>query len=376
MAFTILDGTGTNLVNLTIPPAATQIPLAYTRNTSNKWLYCNWPEGLRANEYSITALGDKTYNGVTFNYYLNKAQNLPAGTYQLFYSYRDAFNFGPLYVGMQIWNPNASSITFTDRYHGYKTAAANTLAGDFAGMPWQDYFASSPSSPYTINATSAYWAFENSIPQGYQFTGNINFQISNTATIFLYIYKVRNSIDGTAIAYPTSGDPRMYSGLGAGYFSTASTITLKASELTNGKYFLLTYPDSFSGLTINGTSATSDLIPITQVGSGITYSPPTANLGNWSAQYYYTLALKNDLSTSKTFEAYVRADYTLKDSTVPIIQSGSQCKYAQIRPETTTNNAWRWLSQTVAAGQTYTDSFQYILGTNSFGKQKMYFKLA
>jgi hypothetical protein len=110
------------------------------------------------------------------------------------------------------------------------------------------------------------------------------------------------------------------------------------------------------------------------VQNNTTISAPSGNLGNWGAQYYFPIKLVNDTSSAKTFSAYARTDISGDYDSWPVIQSGSLCKYAKVNP--TTNNSWKWLSQTVSAGQTVSDSFQFILGTNSYGKVSIIFKVS
>ena len=364
MAFSILDPNG-NLSNQNLP--SSEIPLDYSLNTESTWIYCDYPEAIPSDVFGDHDLG---------NHFLNQA-TVGQGTHQIFYFYGDTNNVGPYTFGIQVYNPNASGITFRTLHSAHRDTITNVSWGEALGGLWEEFFNSPSSSNVNIAAGSSYWFDTNTIPKSCYFNGSILFEVSDTAVITVYIYKTQWKINGYAEAYPLPSNPAellQYSGTANGYRFTSESITLNASELTNGKYFHMTYPHSFSSLKIDSVSKTSDLIPIKLVQDGSIISPPTGNLGNWGAQYYFPLKLVNDTNSRKTFSAYVRTDVGGNRDSWPVIQSGSQCKYALINPST--NNSWKWMSQTVDAGETFSSDFQFVLGSNSFGMASMIFRVS
>jgi hypothetical protein len=312
-----------------------------------------FPEQIRSDSFGDTTLG---------NHYLDQV-TVGAGTHQIFYSYSDNINaLGPFTFGIQIYNPNSSSITFQKQKDSHRDTITSLGWAQAFGGVWADFYGSSAGNSTTIASNSVYWVRENTIPNNSIFTGNMRFTVSGNATIILYVYKNKSKINGTATAYPWSNNDYQYSGYGQGYFYTASAITLKATELTGGKYFNTNYDKGFTSLIINGQSKATDAIPLTLCTGQSVYAPGY-NLGNWAVQYSYTLNLQNNTSSSKTFEGYVRTANN-KDNWL-VIQSGSACKYASLGPSYGNANAWKWLTKTFAANTTYSDSYQYILGANS-----------
>jgi len=366
LAFTINDYAG-NLASINIP--STIIPLSYSRSEATKWFYCNYPEHTQAGSNPIAT----AQNG----YYLNQ-QSFSAGTHQIFYSYYNnptgaqATNFG-----IRIKNTSSGPITVTRQNHGHYCGAQNDPKL-VAGEPWKQFFNSSSYQYPSITPGNDAWLYNYSIPVNYMFSGNTRIYVTGSFQLTAFLYNTLPSSTTVYKAYPIwnatygSADPRQYSGSGFGYYSTASTITVKASQLSTGVYFKVNDP-SMSNLSINGLSSSSDLIRILQVGNNALYQAPSANLGNWCAQNYYALTLQNDMSNPVTFNGYIREDST-NTACYPVFQSGTVCKYGRIALAEG-SNAWRWLTVTVPKSTSITDSFQYILGTNSPGTQQMIFKL-
>ena len=361
MHFNILDANG-NLSNETSP--VDSISLTYNLNTDSIWIYSNYPEAIPPDGFGDTNLGNRFLNQAT----------VPSGEHQIFYSYQDTkYSLGPYFFSIQVYNPNNTPLLFQILNTSHRDSINDGGWPGANGGIWEDFFNSTAEESISIPSNGVHWFNEYVIPKSSVFNGSVRFSVNNNAVITLYVYKSKSAIDGTAAAYPEIEPVRQYSGVGNGYFFTAEPITLKASELTNGKFFLISYPDSFTSLTINSKPATTDLIPLRLVDSGTLVSPPTGNLGNWCAQYYYTLNLVNDTNTRKTFSAYIRTDVGGDSDDWPVIQSGSQCKFARINPSEL--NSWKWLSHSVDANSTFTGSFQYILGTNSFGKSRHIFRV-
>lgn len=411
LGFTIQPPDNTTLVNIPADQVpSTQIPLEYVRNQSSTWIYCNYPEQIQYNSDKYPddqeiALADD--NIPDAGYFLNHL-TVTTGTHRIFYSYQDERFNGPFTLAIKIhnpidllYNPNGDPINVTVNHWGHKSdldapQGVSSTWNWMAGEVWRDFiFVNSPINFAPIAIDTDVWITKN-VDIHAVFSGNFDFTLTgHKAEITIMAYKDQDHIKANLSAFPIvipvdppvplpPNDPRYYSGFGNGYISRAKPITLKVSELTNGKYFLMNYKDSFTDLVINSENASSDLISITHVTNGVEYSAvDNANLGNWSAQNLYTLTLQNDTLQTARIGGYVRADLApppldiYSGMVVPIITTGNQFEYAHLdkKPENGLTNSWLWLSELLEPGDTITGTIQFILGTNSVALQKMIFKL-
>ncbi len=375
MAFVINDCSGANRVNIDNSIATSQIPLSYTLTKSEKWIYCNYPEALTNNVFGDTGYGNKCLNQVT----------VPAGTHRIFFSYQ--YNTAasdtattPFNFGIQVFNPNTSSITFTNIKRGYGTNLSTDYGSwpGVAGKSFVDYFASSQQSAQTIASNGSLWTVKKAVPNySGLISGSLMFSITSTAIITVYIYKTLSNINGTATPVNKSGTTGQYSGYANGSTYISGEITLTASDMSStGKYFLTNYANVGS-LTVNGTSTVSDLLPITLANpSGTTVTPP-ANLGNWGLIYEFPLKLVNNTSTAKTFNGYVKTDTNACPEYI-VINNTSTTKYTDPALQGSTSgyyNSWRWLTQSVPANSTVSGTYRYVLGTNSCASKRHVFTI-
>lgn len=317
----------------------------------------------------------------------NKCLNqvvVPAGTHQIFFSYEynnsaDAAQT-PFYFGIQIFNPNSGTLSYKQLKLGHGTNYS-TDKGSWAGVAGEtikDYFSSSAKSAVTINANKSYW-FEKQLPNySGLYSGLLEFQIDKQAIVTAYIYKNKGYIDGTATIIPKTDMGGQYSGYSDGYKYVANTITLYASELQNTKKYIKLNTTNISGLKINNLSNTSDLLPIHLANpSNITVSPTTnqQNLGNWGVIYEFPIKFVNDTgSSSKTFNIYIKTD-TGRVNEYCVINSGTDTKYATLSGDTPgMYNSWKCISKTVNTN--ITDTFRYVLGTNSCAEKRLIFTVS
>ena len=60
-----------------------------------------------------------------------------------------------------------------------------------------------------------------------------------------------------------------------------------------------------------------------------------------------------------------------------VINSGSDTKYASLKGNTSgMYNSWKCISKTVPANGTITDTFKYVLGTNSCDQKRLIFTVS
>lgn len=380
MAFTLLNPSTNRLsVSQATVNAYTNIPINYTYTSSNKWIYCNFIEKILGEQH----FGDYDYGNKCLN-----QQTVSAGTHKIFFSYQ--YTRGDLptnsYFGIQVYNPNSSSITYTENNRGYGFNSNNYL-GDWiqtAGTTVHNFLSNSSSTTQTIQSNKSIWlpSSNYALPSGTNLvTGLIKFNVSGSAIITVYMYSVLSNINGKAeILEKTDGNAKQYSGISDGIKYQAN-ITLKASELNTNPRRVQTCKQTIPNLTLNGVTNTSDLRPIKLANpSSTTISSTTANqnLGNWGFPYEITLTLNNDTSSSKTFYGYVRTDAGTDKSyeLIPVINSGSNSYWTSLESNNTSiPNSWRFFSKSVNANSTYTDTFTFVNGTNGTATNSLFFRL-
>ncbi len=381
MAFTILSASGSNLTDLTNLSTDVSLPVNYSLDTSKKFVICNHPEALKNNMY-----GDK--DKTDCNKCLNQV-TVPAGTHQIFFSYQYNNSAGAaaptsqnkLNFGIQIFNPNSTKLHFRQLKLGHGTNRFDDKKSwnGVAGETIKDYFNSSPASEVSITKNGSYWFDKELLDYSGLYSGLMEFQVDGQAIITVYIYENKWNIDGTATVIPkTDGNGNQYSGYSNGYKYVADTITLNASDLQKARRYLKLNTTGISNLKINRAAATSDLLPIYLAApAGKCISPSTSgqNLGNWGIIYEFPVRFVNDSGKSSvTFNIYMKTD-TNDKSEYCVINSGSDTKYATLKGNASgMYNSWKCISKTVTTSTT--ETFRYVLGTNSCAKKRLIFTVS
>ena len=129
-----------------------------------------------------------------------------------------------------------------------------------------------------IASNGSFWILDKVIPKGCAFSGNLRFRTSGTVIVTVYAFLDHYKITGAGSQYfynildSDKEAPKNYSGYGAGYFLTASEITLKASKLLNSKrkYFQTCYEryDSENAVEVNNVFK-SEFVPIHIAGTNL-----------------------------------------------------------------------------------------------------------
>lgn len=342
--------------------------MSYTLNTSNPWIYCNYPENVKAEH-----LGDK-------GYFINR-QSTPTGTGQIFYEHSISTLSTVHYHGIRIYNGNSSSVTFKVLNYGHAnrtTKNENLESGD----SWYKFFKEVNAATYTIPAKKSIWICEEQIPANTGlFTGNLRFNTSAPVVIATYIYKNKANIPDTTTCVPYTATPgenqyKVYSGLGAGYFFTAKQQSLKISDFpADGIVNFISHARNNTNYTINGTSGTTqhEYIPLKLVSNsnliakylGNTSNDPLHNLGNWCAQYYFPFTFDNDTNKDVTIRCRVLSNSSATGGyAMPIINCDGTILYNAIYI-TATPLYWEWKTITIPANTSKTLNYQFILGANS-----------
>ncbi len=375
MAFTILSASGSNLTNLTNLSTDVSLPVNYSLDTSKKFVICNHPEALKNDMY-----GDK--DKTNCNKCLNQV-TVPAGTHQIFFSYQYNNGVGSaaptsqnkLNFGIQIFNPNSTKLHFRQLKLGHGTNRFDDKKSwnGVAGETIKDYFNSSPASEVSIAKNGSYWFDKELLDYSGLYSGLMEFQVDGQAIITVYIYENKWNIDGTATVIPkTDGNGKQYSGYSNGYKYVADTITLNASDLQKARRYLKL------NTKINRAAATSDLLPIylaAPAGKCISTQLSDHNLGNWGIIYEFPVRFVNDSGKSSvTFNIYMKTD-TNDKSEYCVINSGSDTKYATLKGNASgMYNSWKCISKTVTTSTT--ETFRYVLGTNSCAHKRLIFTVS
>lgn len=378
ITFPINNGV-TKRVNLSTLSSDQQIPISYTCDTSRKWIYCNYKERLNTGCFGDSNLSNKCLNQVTVS----------SGTHTLFFSYQ--YNHGdsdeartPFSFGVQIFNPLSNQLTFRLLKKGYGTNHSSDYAswGGVAGYSVRDFFASSAEPAVTINSNGSYWCVNKALPSySGLFSGSIQFSVSSTAIVTVYIFKSMTKINGTATPLLKSDWGGQYSGICDGSMLTMpSYIQLNASDLLNGRrYFRTNAPDIGSNmLQINNVATTSDLLSIRYANpttSVVSPSTPGSNLGNWGLIYSIKLRFKNDTNQRVTFDGYVMTETNNRGEYCVINNNQTSTDYAYLKGSVAGEyNAWNWLTLSgINPGEEVEGTYRFVLGTNSCGKKRHIF---
>jgi hypothetical protein len=317
------------------PTSATALTFTQDQGT---WIYCNFPESITSRSQfgnHVSGYGNVYLNQVSVN-----------GTVQLFAShlnsYGSSFNYG-----VQLYNPNASSITVTILNNGFR-ASSDWLSVE-CGV-WSDFFATPGGNQYIVGSGQSLWIIQKSVPSGALFNAVIRFQTTNTMYCTEYVYDPNvNNIDGTATLFPWDSS-RVYRGHGNSYFIRA-TYDIYVSQM----------PYKFYTNICSDPQASSEMITIYDP-SGTQFSCPGANLGNWGAQYYFTINVHNNTSSSATIQAYVGSDQS-GGSAPSVMNLGGTVVYCGPGA----NQMWNWLQDTISANSTQQYIYQFIHAANASG---------
>lgn len=330
--------------------------MSFYRDTSEKWLYVNYPETI-TNNLQCFANNDKG------NKCLLQETISANKTAQIFFSHHNGCSYNINYAVL-LFNPNSYDITVTVPNYGY---ARGWNVAEF--QPWSQFFDSAYARTIIVPKNSTKWLVDqrNIPPNAEPFSGNIRFSSSGSVIITACLWTGSDTtvIDGTETVYPyninDSSQNKVYTGIGEGFFlSTSNTVT--STDLLYGKkiYYSLT---SCSG------SNTNEIIPINLAGTNYTAkkgaASPLNNLGNWCAQYAMSFTLKNTTSMSKTFRCYLgRCGAEGKI----VVNYNGVTKYCSMGLNTSTQGTaykWNFIDVELSAGETYDLSFQFIHATCS-----------
>lgn len=402
LANSFIQFTGPNNSNVGFErnmPAASTRKTIYLENDSNeKWLCCNYPEhmetteGIYGGEKTPEILADEIHKGNTILYpghYIFQSRIMNTG--QLFYSHqnwKEGKKQNGLNFAIQLWNPS-DKITSTFKILNMGHICSSNW-NDVAYKPWEQFF-NGNSKSYTIYPNSGQFILLNGkeiqqFPLNTLLSGVIRYKVENTPLVLtIYIFKDKNKIHGNAIVYPydgSHGSKGQYSGIGNGFFYTASKISLNSSEPI--AHYITCANASEPGIgsckiRVNNSSYdVSDLADLKLLtGETIRNTSSSNNLGNWGIQYALPISFKNEDRTRKAvFEGYIQAPltnnsvYTNGIDRWLIIWCLNKCQYAKINSLTPSSssggsNSWHWAHVEVKPGETFNTNYQFILGTNS-----------
>ena len=303
-----------------------KIPLTFSRQNSNKFIFCNYLETFPAG--SVAFLGDPAPNGG--NRFLNQDTNVGPGTTLVYASYQNksgtAFTFG-----IHIYNPTASTATITRRNYGFSSGSGvwDTMPGDV----WVDYFNNPGGNTYSIASNGNLWIMEKAVGGNHIFNALQKFE-SNASRLIVTVYAyVKASLTGTATAYPapTPGtlEDEFTSGYGISPFGDTLTtnVTILASALnsmTNADANLT--KSKWHSIFNKSSGNTNEIVSLYSVNKGKNSLDTT--LGNYGIQYNFNVKLKNDTATARTFRGFAGANPM---SNCMAIRTGTTIKYKFMR---------------------------------------------
>ena len=335
-------------------PLTPVTPLTFTRNSTEDWIYCNYPEQIDADGIDWP-FGDEGY-GYTKGkgYYLN--QQTVSGTVEIFFSH-DSVRGGFSY-GIQLYNPSATPVTVTKTNQGF------TQSWD-ANSVWDQYFFPTAPLPtsYYLEGYHSTWIFEEAIRAGTPFCGSIQLQCPAEVLVTVYAFKDKTKLTGDGEAYKYNNKDTAYTGLGAGFFSY-STVTLNSDELLASPMYCANGHSSLPNV--------NDIIPIRLYGSDKTASAdagaPLDNLANWGAHNSMTFVLNNRENRPMRFRGVIQGER----SGANIVIQADTLTQGKVVKSHANSNGWMWFDQVVPANTL--DQFTVQLIMASYGNGPIWHK--
>ncbi len=318
----------------------------FAKLAGQKWVYCNYPEGL-----STAALGDKQYG----NKYLNRVN--VTGDTEVFASYRN--NTGletPIKFGVQLYNPSNDTINVTVKNRGFRTSGPTT--GDWnyvVGQTPTDFLNYTATNSFTIGPYLSKWVYNELGPilNGSLFNCYVRFTTDAAVWCFPYAYTSLSNIDGTATLYPWVDNAPNNTHRGYGdTCQLGSWFTLLTSQMP--------YSYATSSCAYNNGE---DIIPINDQGKIWNCDTPGRNLGNWGAHYNFHVTVKNDTNYTYTINGHIG---TNSINLTPIIKFNNIVKYTNLN-NSANKGRWNWVVETELLPNTsITFNYEYIMGAQSF----------
>lgn len=333
-------------MNIDAPGAETL--LTFSKN-NGKYMFTNYPEQLGADGKNMAF----TDNG----YYINKA-TFDTGEHHIFYSHNNFLDEAIRY-GMLVRNTTKNrNVTVTRlKFECSSNWESAATIRDFFKNNDGTQRTLAPGEWWVINQPRGSSLGDQEIgpkfdANGHPFHGIMRIHTTGAIEITCYAYKDTAGYAGNEKVFPRDSKLATNlvcsSGLGTGYLLNTAINLEIGSNLTSSKPFV--YRTSY-------TENTNDIIPIVRVQDGVTH--PLREAGNYTAQYDFTITIKN--STSSTQTVY---DFTSSQSGRPCFVSGSDVQANEIGSHVG-KPTWRWFAETIPANTTKT--FTYSLANGSYG---------
>lgn len=252
-------------VLLTDASAVNVVDIAYVKGGGRSLIFVNNPEQIFPGDLGDGNYGDKTImrtTGVT-------------GAYRDYFEHlnRTGFTIGH---GVQLYNPNATSVTVRINGSGYE-ASVN------GGLPFKQMFSnySSTGTSYIVPAGGSRWLMrnDNSVANNSFFSGVIDFVVSGgPVTINNIAYRSFASLDGSTayMGYIQRVEPdgtheaRVYKGTSGYTEVTAGSLDFSISDGDGAGVLPVRYPNY--NLTAGGYGS-----PVTRTGGWVSHIPPSNN---------------------------------------------------------------------------------------------------
>ncbi|MCI8554823.1 MAG: hypothetical protein HFJ80_07770 [Clostridiales bacterium] len=300
-------------------------------------IYANYPEQIGQNGKGM-ALAE-------YGYCINQ-QTITAGEAHVFFSHWNRSG-ETLKYRVHLYNMSAGTATVQRTNIGYSSGWADP------GKTVKDFFQSSSTNITIPQGGSAWLTPEYSIASGQPFNGLIRFNTDRAIIVTIYMYRNVSAVDGYEVVYPYSTDysedMAVYTGVGKGYFLTASHGTIRTSEMP------------YRYVTNNVNSNDNEITPINIVGTNIqaneNAAAPLNNLGNWCTQNYHVMTFFNDSDSVKTVYGYIGSNAIGNTS---VVQRGSNVQSVRLEGGPRT---WKWCKIELQPGESYTFDFQTILAS-------------
>jgi hypothetical protein len=313
-----------------------RLTLDFKRHPGN-WIYCNYPEHLPA-----AVLGDARLS----NKYLNRVAVY--GETELFASYFNATGSDILF-GVLLCNRGNATAGVLRKNYGHRHSGAYPDWCDVEGGVWRDFYSRTDQEILAIPPGGSAWIFEQPAPTNKFFNSVLSFETDQLLDCFVYIYRSRANIDGTATCYQWQPGARQYRGAGCSY-AIETTAGLHVSRMPY-RYYTCHCPGNRNEMT-----------PIYDPCAAAWRScdSPDNNLGNWGLHYLFHIVVSNDTPEGRIVRSYIGSDGTTPNANV-VIRFGEIVKWCCC----SRNESWNWLVDYIPAGQSRVYRYQFIHAANS-----------
>jgi hypothetical protein len=246
-------------------------------------------------------------------------------------------------------NPGNGTATVIRKGVGHRHSGKYPDWCDVQGGVWSDFFNDNSKEIFTIPSTETVWVFEGLVPNNKFFNTVLALQMDMLLECFVYIYRSRANVDGTAVCFPWIQGAKQYRGMGESY----ALETAMGLHLSRMPYY---YYTCRCGNNPNEVVAIYDFC----TDAWRCCACADRNLGNWGLHYLFHVVVTNDTDETQVVRSYMGSDGSTPGADV-VIRYGNMVKWCCLNRQ----EWWNWLVDYIPPGQSRVYEYQFIHAANS-----------